>query len=93
MTTPGLNAPPGPFDIDKSGTIRKFYDPKIQLAVLRAVRDIPEGKKGVIVAVADGDGARLTALARLGGHWSVAMVGNRDWSGKLEGQAAVVFSF
>lgn len=79
--------------IETSSPIRRFSDSQIQADVMKALSTLPAGTNGAVIAVADGQKAQLAALARLGEHWSVVGVLSRDWSGKLEGQAAAVFSW
>lgn len=73
--------------------IRRFTDSNIQGAIDQALKMVPPGKNGAVVAYADLEGARLAVCAKLGPNWSVVGVLEKPWQGKLEASAAVRFTF
>ena len=89
------DAPPVPapgLTIDKSGPIRRWVDSDLQSAMDKALGQLEKDKRVAVVAVADLKGAKLAAVCRIGPAWSIMMVGERSWSGVLDGQVAVRFS-
>ena len=46
-----------------------------------------------MIAHADGDGASLTVVAKMGEHWSIVAPCYRSWDGKLEGEVAVRYAW
>ncbi len=79
--------------IDTSGPLRRFADSNIAASVDAVLATLSPDKRGAVLAIADGDGARLAAVARLADGWSVVGVLERKWSGEIEGQAVVRFDW
>lgn len=77
--------------LSESGPIRRFTDAKIGEAVDKALAAIPADKKGAVLAVANKDGARLVAAARLTAGWSIVGVLEKPWSGELKAEVATRF--
>lgn len=76
------------------GKVRVFSDFGIRSAIDKAVAGLPSGKTGAIAAFVDTDKTvKLTAVARLGDHWSIALDAQKPYHKKIEGQAAVVFAW
>lgn len=73
--------------------VRVFSNETIQKAVNDALATIPEGKKGAVLAVADLEGARLVAAARLSSGWSIVGILDKPWNGKLNALAEVRFEW
>lgn len=59
-------------------------------ALAAAFRELPAGKRGALVVVADEQGARAHVAARLGDRWQVAFSGGTTYHGAVTGQVAVV---
>lgn len=73
--------------------IQRFSDAKINAAIDKALLDVPEGKKGAVVAYADLSGAHLAVVGKIGEHWSVVGVLGKPFGGRLEAEAAVRFAW
>jgi hypothetical protein len=73
--------------------IRRFSDQKIGEAIDQALKLVPTGKSGAVVAYADMQGARLAVMARMGDAWSVVGVLEKPWKGQLAASAAVRFAW
>jgi hypothetical protein len=91
MSTPTL--PLSSPEILKDSPIRRFADSHLQESIDKAIAGIPPDRHGAVIAHVDGEGVSLTTVARLGEHWSVVMTARDPWKGKLEGEAAVKFSW
>lgn len=74
-------------------TIRKFSDARIQAAIDHALSVLPADKSVAVVAHADLDGASLTAVGKIGGHWSISGSVSKPWHGPLSAEAEVVASW
>jgi hypothetical protein len=57
--------------------------------------NVPEGQRGALLAVVDGDGIRAGAVVRLDkkGNWKFAADASRQWSGPVSGRIVLVGSF
>lgn len=73
--------------------IRRFADQGLQASIDRALADLGPEHHGAVVAYANGDSAKLAAVARVGEHWSVVGVLEKPYKGKLEGEAVVRFAW
>lgn len=95
----GLYNPVTPSD---PNAIQKFSDAHIQASIENVLRDLPSGKSGALVVYADGDGIKGAIYGRKpqnlfglfpAGEWTYVVTANRTWQGKLEGNAAVAYSW
>jgi hypothetical protein len=73
--------------------IRRFRELEIDAAIEKALATVPDGVNGAAVAYATTEGARLAVAGRLGHQWSIVVAAASDWSGELEGEAAVRFTW
>lgn len=73
--------------------IRTMRDPGIQKAIDEALAAVPDGQHGAVLAYASETGARLAVAGKIGEKWSVVGTLDREWNGKLEGAAAVRFTW
>lgn len=79
-------------EIDKSGPIRRYLDSGIQASIDKALASLPEGKAGAVIAYANGEGARLAVLGRVGiAEWTVVV--DKPWHGPVGAEAALRFSW
>ena len=94
----GLYTPLTPSD----NAIRKFADAKIQESMNSVLKDLPAGKSGALILYADQGGVRGAIYGRKpakffgllpAGEWSYVATAGRSWSGKLEGSAALGYSW
>jgi len=74
-------------------SIRMFADSKLQESIDRALATLAPGSHGAVVAYATTTGANLAVVGKLGQRWSVVGVLSKPYDGKLEGEAAVRFSW
>lgn len=70
-----------------------FSNAALQKAVDAALDKIPDGQKSAIIAHADLDGAKLTAMVKLDDHWSIQAAVIKPWKGPLEAEAEVIASW
>ena len=77
---------------DTPDAIRRFCDGDVQGAIDKAVAQLGD-KHGAAIALADKDGASMAVVGRKGDHWSVVRVGERQWSGETDFQAAVRYAW
>ncbi len=80
-------------EIVTAGPIRKFADENIQASIDSAIKTLQSGQHGAVIAYADFNEVKLAAVAKLDEHWSVVGVLDKPYKGKLEGQAAVRFTW
>lgn len=80
------------YAIGNQTPIRRFADSQLQESIDRAVSGLGD-KHGTVIAHADGDGASLTVVAKMGEHWSIVAPCYRSWDGKLEGEVAVRYAW
>lgn len=73
--------------------IRRFSDQRIGEAIDKALATVPAGQHGAAIAYATTEGARLAVAGRLGDHWSIVVAASKDWSGELEVEAAVRYTW
>lgn len=73
--------------------VRRFSDDKLQAAVDRVLSRLPEGHTVALVAHADLEGASLTAVGKIGDHWSLSGTVSKPWNGPLDARAEVVASW
>jgi hypothetical protein len=73
--------------------VRKFGDSAIQAAIDRALAALPADRSIAIVAHADLNGASLTAVGKIGEHWSVSGSVSKPWNGPLSAEAEVIGSW
>jgi|WetSurSiteA1Bulk_404760.scaffolds.fasta_scaffold522846_1 hypothetical protein len=76
-----------------SGPIRRFLDSRIQADLDAALATVPEGRRGAAVGHLDGTGASLSLAARIGDHWSIAAACYKPYSGPLDAELAVRFTW
>lgn len=88
-----MSTPAAPTLVPPAKQIRAFGDAAVQAAIDAALKDLPAGKKGAVIAYADEKAVRLAVTARIGEDWSVVGVLSGQYGGKLEGAAAVRFSW
>jgi hypothetical protein len=74
-------------------TIRQFSDAKIQAAIDHALSVLPPDRSVAIVAHADLNGATLTAVGKIGNHWSLSGSVSKPWNGSLSAEAEVIASW
>jgi predicted alpha/beta hydrolase family esterase len=74
-------------------TVKRFDDPALQAAIERAMAQLSADKRGAFVAHADGSGASVSAVERIGSHVSIEGALLYPWRGKLEGEAELVASW
>lgn len=65
----------------------------IKAKVVDAFRDVPAGKNGALLAIADEHGARLHLAFKIRESWAVGAAVGKPWDGKPEGFVAVVGYF
>lgn len=74
-----------PTSTGTSITVQHFNDLAIQQAVDGALSKLDSNSAILDVNFGPQDGVRAVVAAKLGGHWSVALVGNvkdrKDWNG------------
>jgi len=65
--------------------------PAVQEAVQKAIAEaeIPEGKRGALILVADGSGAHAIVATRLDTHWTIRAGVTHEWSGENAAAAEV----
>ena len=69
--------------------LRRFDSEAVNAAIERALLDVPAGKTGAVIAYADTGQAGLAVAARLGDSWSFVGRLDRAWTGQLEAEAQV----
>ena len=74
------------------GVFTEGLKESVELAVKT---QIPEGKRGTILAVVDGDGIRAGAIVKLdkAGNWKFSADASKQWSGPVSGKIVIVGSF
>lgn len=73
--------------------IRQFSDPVLQEQINSATNSIPAGHTGAVIAHADLVGTSLTVVGKVGDHWTVVAAGYKDWSGPMNAEAEVKYSW
>ena len=74
--------------------VRVFDNAAIQAAIDKALKTVPEGKSGAVVAFVDTDKTvRLSIAGRLGDQWSIVAEAKKPYHKPIEGSAAVVFTW
>ncbi len=61
---------------------RPYLDDAALERLREAFQVIPEGKRGALIVIADGQSVRAHLAARLNGHWKVAAGGGFTWETK-----------
>ena len=65
--------------------IRRFNDAALQTQIDKALANVPTNSAVLDVRFHPQDGLRAVAAAKLGGHWSIAVIGDykdrQDWAG------------
>lgn len=65
----------------------------VKVAVTQAFAEVPEGKRGALLVIADEHGPRAMLAARINDRWKVAAGGGKAWNGPIEGTVAIVGSW
>lgn len=65
----------------------------IRRSIDEAFKSVPAGKRGALLIIGDGEGARMHVAARLGDHWKVAAGLGKPWDARPEGYVAVEASW
>lgn len=73
-----------------SGPLTPAFKESIERAISAAV---PEGKKGVVIAVADQDGVRFGTAWRVGDTFQLAADVEKTWGGPVSGEVALIATF
>ncbi len=73
--------------------VRKFSDANLQAAVDHALAELPPDRQIALVAHVDLNGASLTAVGKLGDHWSLSGSVSKPWNGPLSAEAEVIASW
>lgn len=73
--------------------VRRFSDAQLQAAVDRALAVLPPDKTVAVVAHVDLSGASLTAVGKIGEHWSLSGSVSKPWHGPLSAEAEVIASW
>lgn len=73
--------------------LRASIDAQAKKLVAESLSEIPDGKRGALLVIADEHGARAHVAARINGDWKVSMAAGREWDGEVTGQVAVVGSW
>lgn len=73
--------------------VKKFTDAKIQAAIDHALSVLPPDRTVAVVAHADLNGVSLTAVGKIGEHWSVSGHVSKPWQGPLSAEAEVIASW
>jgi hypothetical protein len=73
--------------------VRKFSDAAIQRAIDRALEVLPADRTVAVVAHADLAGVSLTAVGKIGEHWSLSGSVSKPWHGPLSAEAEVIASW
>lgn len=73
--------------------VRKFSDDKLQAAVDHALSVLPPDRQIALVVHADLNGASLTAVGKIGDHWSLSGSVSKPWNGQLSAEAEVIASW
>jgi hypothetical protein len=77
-----------------AGLIRKFSGDKLQSDIDAALKQLPDGKMGAVVASANLERGQLAVMARMGNHWSAVGVIERPWvDKKWSAEAKVQFAW
>ena len=74
-------------------SLKKFSDAHVQAAIDRALAVLPPDRTVAIVAHADLEGASITAIGKIGDHWSVSGHVSKPWKGELRAEAEVIASW
>jgi hypothetical protein len=61
----------------------------VHRSITEAFKAVPDGKRGALLVVADGYGARAMVAARFGSHWKVAAGSAVPWDGPITGVVAI----
>lgn len=73
--------------------IRVFSDPLLQSNVDRVLASLPDTATGAVVLHGDLNEASLSVVGKVGEHWTVVASGYRKWSGEMNGEAEVRYSW
>ena len=73
--------------------IRMFSDPTLQTQVNMALSELDHGKTGAVIAHADLTGTSLSIVGKVGNNWTVVAAGYRKWSGEMDAEAEVKYSW
>lgn len=73
--------------------LKKFTNSNIQAAIDNALSKLPPDRTVAVVAHADLEGASLTAVGKIGDHWSVSGHVSKPWKWPLVAEAEVVASW
>jgi hypothetical protein len=73
--------------------IRRFSDDKLQAAIDHALSVLPKDQTIALVAHVDSSGARITAVGKIGSHWSISGSVSKPWNGTLSAEAEVIASW
>lgn len=68
---------------------RQPIAPSLKDAIAAHLAQIPDGKRGALVVVADEQGTRAHLAARINGNWNVAFEAGKPWHGPVTGQVMV----
>lgn len=73
--------------------LRQSIDRETKRLIAESFAEVPEGKRGALVVIADRHGARAHLAAKLGDEWKVAFAAGTTWEGRIEGKVAVLGSW
>lgn len=57
---------------------------------MELAKSIPDGKKGVVVAVANHEGVSAAIAMKVGDHWKLGGSVQKKWGGDVSGQVLVI---
>lgn len=58
-------------------------------AVRLSLAQIPDGKRGALLVVADEDGVHAMVAAQINGHWKLAVDASKPWQGPVTGLVSI----
>jgi DNA integrity scanning protein DisA with diadenylate cyclase activity len=61
----------------------------VKTAINEALQAVPEGKRGALLVISDGQGTRAHLASRIGDNWKVAASAGVRWNGEINGLVAV----
>ncbi len=61
----------------------------VKRSIADALHGIPAGKRGALLVLVDGAGARVMVAAKFGDHWKVAAETAKPWHGPISGMVAI----
>lgn len=80
--------------IDRGDGVRIFDNTAIQKSIDIALKSVPDGKKGSVVAFIDESKTiQLAAIGKLGDNWSIVGQLSKPYHKKIKANAAVVFTW